>query len=343
MPTYTLEDVAVAIGATLAGDGSLRVRGLAPLREAGSGQLSFLANPRYREQALASSATALIVGLDYRANGGPALLRVPDPYAAYALAAALFENRPAVPAGVHPSAVLERGVSLGVGVAVGPLTVLAEGAVVGDAVRVGARCYVGPGVRVGAGTRLEPCVTLHSGTRIGERCILQSGAVVGSSGFGYSSSTEGYQRIPQLGGVRIEDDVEIGANCTIDRGSLSDTRIGRGSKLDNLVHVAHNVDVGEEALLVAQVGISGSTRIGDRAVLAGQVGVVGHIEVGDGARVGAQSGVTKSVPAGQEWFGYPARERRRAFRLHGLTAKLPELNERVRLLEARLAALEEPR
>jgi UDP-3-O-[3-hydroxymyristoyl] glucosamine N-acyltransferase len=184
---------------------------------------------------------------------------------------------------------------------------------------------------------------LLSGTRVGERCIVQSGTVIGSDGFGYATTPTGHRRIPQLGGVRIEDEVEIGANCTIDRGSLGDTRIGRGTKLDNLVHVAHNVDVGENVLIVAQVGISGSTRIGDRAVLAGQVGLVGHIEVGAGAKIGAQSGVRKSVPPGEEWFGYPARERREAFRLLVLQAKLPELVERLKEVEARLEALERSR
>ena len=196
-------------------------------------------------------------------------------------------------------------------------------------------------MRVGAGTRLGPGVVLLPGTRVGRRCILQSGTVVGSDGFGYAPTPEGHRRIPQLGGVVLEDDVELGANCTVDRGALVDTRIGRGTKVDNLVHVAHNVDVGEDVLIVAQVGISGSTRVGDRAVLAGQAGVVGHIEIGAGARIAAQSGVTKSVPAGEEWFGYPARERRRAFRQQALLAKLPELSARVLALEARLAALEE--
>jgi UDP-3-O-[3-hydroxymyristoyl] glucosamine N-acyltransferase len=341
VPSYTLEQIAAAIGARLAGRGSLVVTGLASLTEAGPGQLSFLANPRYRELALASRATALIVPTDYPADGGPALLRVADPYAAYALAAGLFEEQPSLDAGVHPSACVARGVKLGEGISVGAHALLAEDAWLGDGVRVGSGCYVGRGVRVGAGTRLGPRVVLLSGTRVGERCIVQSGTVIGSDGFGYATTPTGHRRIPQLGGVRIEDEVEIGANCTIDRGSLGNTRIGRGTKLDNLVHVAHNVDVGEDVLLVAQVGISGSTRVRDRVVLGGQVGVAGHIEVGEGARVAAKSGVSKSVPPGEEWFGYPARERLRVFRRQVLLAKLPELEARLCALEARLAALEE--
>jgi UDP-3-O-[3-hydroxymyristoyl] glucosamine N-acyltransferase len=341
MPSYTLEQVAVAIGARLSGDGSLQVTGMAPLSAAGPGQLAFLANPRYRDLVATSRATAIIVSEDFSGDGGHALLRVADPYASYALAAGLFQSEPPPPQGVHPSACVGRGVTLGEGVVVEAWAVLGEGAWIGEGARVGAGCYVGPGVRVGAGTRLGPRVVLLPGTRVGRRCILQSGTVVGSDGFGYAPTPAGHRRIPQLGGVVIEDDVELGANCTVDRGSLADTRIGRGSKLDNLVHVAHNVDVGEDVLIVAQVGISGSTRVGDRAVLAGQVGVVGHIEIGAGARVAAQSGVTKSVPPGEEWFGYPARERRRAFRQQALLAKLPELSARVLALEARLAALEE--
>ena len=341
MPSYTLEQVAVAIGARLAGDGALQVTGLAPLSDAGPGQLAFFANPRYREQVHSSRATALIVSEDFDGDGSHALLRVADPYASYALAAALFQEEAPPAVGVHPSVYVGCGVTLGEDVAIGAHAVLGEGAGVGDAARVGPGCYVGPGVRIGAGTRLGPRVVLLEGTRLGQRCILQSGTVVGSDGFGYATTPAGHRRIPQLGGVVLEDDVELGANCTVDRGSLADTRIGRGSKLDNLVHVAHNVDVGEGVLIVAQVGISGSTRVGDRAVLAGQVGVVGHIEIGAGARVAAQSGVTKSVPPGEEWFGYPARERRRAFRQQALLAKLPELAARVHALEERIAALEE--
>ncbi|MFN2432269.1 MAG: UDP-3-O-(3-hydroxymyristoyl)glucosamine N-acyltransferase [Gemmatimonadota bacterium] len=343
MPTYTLDDVAAALGARLHGDGSLTVSGLAPLREARPGQLSFVAHPRYLEQALASSATALIVPRDFPGNGDHALLEVADPYAAYAVAAGFFEQARPPARGVHSSAALGPGVRLGEGVRVGPLAVLERGAVLEDDVWVGAACVVGEGVRVGAASRLAPRVTLLPGTVLGARCIVQSGTVVSSDGFGYAGSPEGPRRIPQLGGVTVGDDVEIGANCTIDRGSLNDTRIGRGTKIDNLVHIAHNVQVGERVLLVAQVGISGSTRIGDGAVLAGQVGVVGHVEVGAGARVGAQSGVTKSVPAGEEWFGYPARERRASFRLHALVAKLPALVARLRGLEERLERLEERR
>jgi UDP-3-O-[3-hydroxymyristoyl] glucosamine N-acyltransferase len=341
--SYTLEEVAAAIGARLAGDGSLRVTGLAPLDRAGAGELSFFANPRYRGRALASGATALIVPEGFPPDGDRILLVAADPYAAYARAALLFESAEPDAPGVHPTACLGRGVQLGDGVSVGPRAVVGDGVKIGAGAAVGAGCILAAGVEVGTGTRLGPRVVLLGGTRVGARCIVQSGAVVGSDGFGYASAPAGHRRIPQLGGVSIEDEVEIGANCTIDKGALADTRIGRGTKLDNLVHVAHNVDVGEHVLIVAQVGISGSTRIGDRAVLAGQVGVVGHVEVGAGARVGAQSGVTKSVPAAEEWFGYPARERRRAFRQQALVAKLPDLADRLRRLEARLAALEERR
>ncbi|MBA2565889.1 MAG: UDP-3-O-(3-hydroxymyristoyl)glucosamine N-acyltransferase [Gemmatimonadetes bacterium] len=340
MPTYTLDEVAEAIGATLVGDGALTVSGLAPLPEAAPGQLSFFASRRYLPQALASRATALIVPAEFPANGGPALLRVADPYAAYVLAARFFESLTKAPAGVHPTVVLGEGSRLGARVSVAAGAILGPRVELDDDVRIGEGCVVAEGVRIGAGTRVGPRVTLLAGTRIGSRCVLQSGTVIGSDGFGYVPAGEGHARIPQLGGVRIEDDVEIGANCTIDRGSLGDTRIGRGSKLDNLVHVAHNVDVGEHVLIVAQVGISGSTRIGDGAALGGQVGVVGHIEVGAGARIGAQSGVTKSVPAGEEWFGYPARERRRSFRLQALCARLPDLERRLKRVEERLASRE---
>jgi UDP-3-O-[3-hydroxymyristoyl] glucosamine N-acyltransferase len=341
VPTYTLAQVAEAIGAELVGDPSLTVSGLASLPEACAGQLSFFANRRYLDLALASRATALIVPVDFLANGGPALLRVGDPYRAYAVVAELFDQTPRPAAGVHPSAVIGPDVRLGPRVSVGPHAVVEAGAELEEGVVVGAGGYVGSGVRIGAGTRLGPRVTLLAGTVLGRRCIVQSGTVVGSDGFGYALGPGGPLRIPQLGGVRIADEVEIGAGCTIDRGALAATRIGRGTKLDNLVHVGHNVEIGENVVVVAQVGISGSTRVGDGAVLAGQVGIVGHIEIGAGARIGAQSGVTKSVPPGEEWFGYPARERRGAFRLQALQAKLPDLWERLRAVERRLKRLEE--
>jgi UDP-3-O-[3-hydroxymyristoyl] glucosamine N-acyltransferase len=194
-------------------------------------------------------------------------------------------------------------------------------------------CVIGDEVRIGADTLIYPNVTILTRCTVGERCIIHSGTVIGSDGFGFVPQEAGHVKIPQLGTVVIADDVEIGANCAIDRGALGATRVGRGVKMDNLVHLAHNVDVGEDSFLVAQVGVSGSTKLGKGVSLAGQVGVVGHVELGDGVQVGAQSGVNHSVPAGQTVSGYPARPHREWLQIMGHLPKLPELYQRLRRLE----------
>jgi UDP-3-O-[3-hydroxymyristoyl] glucosamine N-acyltransferase len=201
---------------------------------------------------------------------------------------------------------------------------------------------LGPLVKIGADSVLHFGVVLYHGVELGERCLVHAGSVIGSDGFGFEPTRDGWEKVPQCGTVVVGDDVEIGANCAIDRGRFEATRIGNGVKLDNLVHLAHNVVVEDGALLVAQVGVAGSSRIGKRAVLAGQAGVVGHVEIGPGARIAAQSGVSRDVPAGEDQFGSPAREKGEAFRLHALYGKLPELFQRVRDLERRLGREEEP-
>ena len=203
------------------------------------------------------------------------------------------------------------------------------------------RVTIGPGAQVGADCVLYPGVVLYDGVVLGERCVLHAGAVIGADGFGFEPTASGWEKVPQCGTALIGDDVEIGANCTIDRGRFEATRIGNGVKLDNLVHVAHNVVVEDGALLIAQAGVAGSSRIGARAILAGQVGIGGHVEIGPGARIAAQSGVARDVPAGQDQFGTPAREKGEAFRLQALYGKLPDLHRRVRALERTLEAKED--
>jgi UDP-3-O-[3-hydroxymyristoyl] glucosamine N-acyltransferase len=220
---------------------------------------------------------------------------------------------------------------------VGPFTAIGAGARIASGAEIGASCVIEAGVDVGPGCRIFPRVTLHSGTRLGARCIVQSGSVLGSDGFGYATDERGrHHRVPQRGGLSIGDDVEIGANVTIDRGSAADTVIGAGTKIDNLVHIAHNVTIGQNAFIVAQVGIAGSTSIGDHAVIAGQAGIVGHVRIGDRARLGAQAGVIGDVPADAEYSGYPARSHREQMRAYALFARLPELFERLKAVETRL-------
>lgn len=342
MTTRTVSELAELCGATLEGDGSRSVRGPASLQEAGPDEVSFLGNPRYASELLRTRAAAVLLapGIEVR-RPDLSLLRHPHPNGAFTRIVEAFLPRPSRPEpGVHPGATVSPEAVLGRGVSVGPRAVVGAGAVLEDGVVVHAQAYVGADVRVGEGTTLHPSVVLYDRVSVGARCILHAGSVVGSDGFGFEPTPEGWEKIPQCGTVVIEDDVELGANVTIDRGRFGATRIGRGCKLDNLVHVGHNVTVGEGTLLIAQVGIAGSSSIGKGAILAGQVGVTGHLEIGDGARISAQSGVDKSLPGGQDYFGSPARPRSEALKILALSARLPDLKDRVRRMEERLASLE---
>jgi UDP-3-O-[3-hydroxymyristoyl] glucosamine N-acyltransferase len=248
----------------------------------------------------------------------------------------LLYEPPTRAAGVHPSAELGRGATVGDGAAIGPFVVVGEGAVIGARAWVGAHCAVGDGVTVGEDSRLHDGVTLYPGAVVGRRVVLHSGVRIASDGFGYVFQGGAHQKVPHVGRAVIEDDVEIGANTTVDRGSIDDTVIGAGTKIDNLVHVGHNVRIGRLCLIMAQVGIAGSAHIGDGCIIAGQAGLGGHIVVGDRARIGGQAGVFGSVPAGETWSGYPARRHREALRAQGALFKLAEMIRPLQeLVEAR--------
>jgi UDP-3-O-[3-hydroxymyristoyl] glucosamine N-acyltransferase len=336
MPKIPLSELAGAIGARLEGDPTFEVSGIAPLERAGPDDLSFLANPRYEAAALASAAGALVTGRDFPADGRN-ILRCENPYLGFARAVAMLSPDPPVVAGVHPTAIVDPSASIPASAAVGPLAVVGSGVELGEGVVIGAGSHLEDGVRIGAGTRLFPRVTVHRGTTLGERCVVQSGCVLGADGFGYATDDGGvHHRVPQRGGLTIGDDVDLGANVTIDRGSAGNTVIGDGCKIDNLVQIAHNVRIGRNAMIVAQVGVAGSTVIGDRVVLGGQAGIIGHARIGDRARIGGQAGVIGDVPAGMEVSGYPARSHRDQMRAHALFARLPELFQRLKRLEDRL-------
>lgn len=339
----TLQELARQLGCRVEGDGRLEVARVATLEQAGPGDLTFLANPKYRGALATTRATAVIAGDDV--TGAPcAVLRSSNPYLAFARAirALVPESRPA--ASVHPTAVVAADVVLGEGVSIGPYAVVGAGA------RLGARTVIHPHVVIGAGVEMGPDCLVHAhvsireGCRLGARVVLQDGAVVGGDGFGFAPRGDGtYEKIPQLAIVVIEDDVEVGANATIDRPAVGETRIGAGTKIDNLVQVAHGVQVGRNVLLAAQVGIAGSTVLEDNVMLGGQVGVNGHITLGKGAMASAQTGITNSVAAGVLVSGYPAIPNREWLKASVLVRKLPELKQRVAELEARLAALETAR
>jgi UDP-3-O-[3-hydroxymyristoyl] glucosamine N-acyltransferase len=334
----TLGELAAFLGGELRGPAELVIRGVNALARATPQEIAFVAHKRYLPQAEASRAGALIVTPDWSALP-QALIIVTDPRRAFAQVAVLFAPpRPRWP-GISSAAHLGRDVALGQDVSIAPLVSVGDETRLEDGVTIMPGCVIGAQVSIGRGTVLYPNVTVLDRSVIGADCIIHSGSVIGSDGFGFIPGPEGHLKIPQLGRVVIEDDVEIGANCTIDRGALEDTRVGRGTKLDNLVHLAHNVEVGEHCLLVAQVGVAGSTRLGKGVVLGGQVGVVGHIEIGDGVQIGAQSGVPNSIPAGQIVMGTPPLPRREALRVAAHFPKLPELYQKVKLLERQLAEL----
>lgn len=336
MPKVTLGELAGAIGARLEGDPAVEVTGVARLEDAGPEDLSFLANPRYEVDARESAAAAIVVGDGYR-SGEQNILRTENPYLAFARAVELITPSEPLRPGVAETAVVDPSVTVPADASIGPWVVIERGVELGAGVAVGAGTVIEARVEIGDGSRIGPRVTVHRGTSIGERCIVQSGAVLGSEGYGYATDKSGrHHPVPQRGGLVIGDDVDIGANVTIDRGSIGDTVIGSGTKIDNLVHVAHNVRIGKNAIIVAQVGIAGSTQVGDYVVLGGQAGLQGHIRVGDRARIGGQAGVIGDVPADAELSGYPARPHREQMRAYALFTRLPEFFDRLKALESRL-------
>lgn len=336
----TVGELASQLGAELEGEPDRRISGAAPLHTAAESDVSFLARPKYRPYLSTTRAAAVIVGRELGAvddaPGSTALLWVDDAHAALADTLCLLYPEEPRPAEIASTAVLEPGVELGRDVSIGPYSVIGAGTRLDDNVRIGAHCTIGRGCRLGAGTELKDQVCLYPDTSIGDRCIIHSGARVGVDGYGYVFQEEEHRKIPQVGRCVIEDGVEIGANTCIDRGSVGETRVGAGTKIDNLVHIAHNVQIGRNCIIVAQVGIAGSTDLGDGVALAGQVGIIGHLSIGAGARVAAQSGVSHDVPAGETWFGYPARPRTEALRASAAMLKLPDLIRRVQRIEREL-------
>lgn len=336
-----LSHIAEQIGGQLFGDPDIEITGVAGIREAGDSDLTFLANARYENFMESTRAAAVVVGLNGRDYGRPHI-RVGNPYLGYVQAIRLLHGSgaPAVRPGIHPRAIVSGTAQVGEGVHVGAGSVIEDDARIGDRTVILPQAHVGCGSRLGEDCLLYPGAVVREKCTLGDRVILHCGAVVGSDGFGYVWDGERHQKIPHLGIVVLEDDVEIGANAAIDRGTTGETRVGAGTKIDNLVQVAHNVRIGEHSLLCAQAGVSGSSELGRRVTLAGQVGLAGHLKIGDGAIVGAQSGVERDVPENEFWFGYPAKDRHRAMREYASLGKLPELLRRVRQLEERLEQLD---
>jgi UDP-3-O-[3-hydroxymyristoyl] glucosamine N-acyltransferase len=333
------------------GDPDRRVNRLAGLEEAGPGDLSFLANPAYAKLLAATGAEAAVVGRDI-GDAPCALLQADNPDLAFARAALLISPLPPPPPpGIHPSAMIAPSASLGQDVSIGAGTVIEAGVVVGDRTIIYPQVHAGAGAHIGEDCLFYPGVKIYPGVAIGHRCIFHAGTVIGSDGFGYAWTGQGYFKIPQVGTVVIEDDVEIGANACVDRARFGETRIGRGTKLDNLVQIAHNVKLGPCCAFAAQVGIAGSASIGAGVQMGGQAAAVGHIRIGDGLTIVGQSAVSKSIPgreAGVEkdrliWIDSPAKPMREHLREAQNLKALGRLRETVRNLEARLEELENGR
>ena len=339
-----LAEIAERIGGKLKGKGDLEIEGVAGLQEAKAGQISFLASPKYKQFLESTQAAAVILPLADENNLKIPSILHPNPYYAFARAVRLFyPEKRKYPAGVHPTAVIGKQVKLGRNVYIGPYCVIEDQVRINDNCIIQAGSFLGQKCQLAEEVYLYPRVTIYHDCVIGQSVIIHSGVVIGSDGFGFAFDNGKYHKIPQIGNVIIEDEVEIGANCTIDRAALGTTRIGRGTKIDNLVHVGHSVEIGEDSILVAQVGIGGSTKIGRQVTLAGQAGIVGHIIIGDFVTVGAQGGVTKSIPANTTVSGYPAREHRKAKRIEACLSNLPDYVERIKELEKEIAKLKKMR
>lgn len=330
----TAKELAEKIGARVEGDDSLELTTVAAPERAGPRHLIYVEAAKHAERAVASAA-ACVVATEGIALPGKTVLRSAQPKVAFAKAAALLLERAPIASGIHTTAIVAPLARIGANVGIGPYAVIGEDAHIGDGTQIGAHSVIGAGCWIGENCRIHPHVTLYAGARVGHCVEIHSGAVIGADGFGYASDGERYWKFPQAGIVEIGDDVEIGANATIDRGSLDDTRIGEGVKLDNLVHVGHNVQIGVHTVVAAQTGISGSSKLGHHVVCGGQVGIADHCTLEDGSIAGAQAGIPtgKTIRSGQTVWGTPARPLHKFKEAYVWFARLPELGERIKKLE----------
>jgi len=335
--TFTAAQIALLINGTVEGNPDVAVGSFGKIEEAGEGQLSFFANPKYEEYLYTTAASVIIINDSYQLKNpvNACLIRVPDAYSAFATLLSKYQEMMTQQlAGIqHPSFIASTA-RLGEKIFVGAFVYVGEKAVIGSNAKIFANSYIGNNVRIGENSIIHPGVKIYHDCVVGNNVTIHAGTVIGSDGFGFAPQSDGsFKKVPQIGNVVIEDNVEIGANCTIDRATIGSTVIKSGAKLDNLIQIAHNVEVGSSTVIAAQAGVSGSTKIGNGVMIGGQAGIVGHIQIGDGAKINAQSGVSKSIEPGKAVTGSPAHDYTSALRSQALSRKLPDLEKRIKELE----------
>ncbi len=338
-----IRQIAELIGGDIEGDEGILISGVSGIKEARQGEITFVANKRYSNLMETTNASAIIVSRDIERSNSRTLIKTDDPYLAFTRVMRMWANGNGdtqAEAGIHPTAVIGKNAKLGEGVSIQAFAVIGDDVEIGDNVVIYPQVYIGRKTKIGEETLIYPRVTIREKISIGKRCIIHSGTVIGSDGFGFAPVKGTHHKVPQIGTVIIEDDVEIGANVAIDRATIGKTQIGRGTKIDNLVQIAHNVTIGNNSIIVAQVGLSGSSTIGSGVTIAGQAGVTGHIVVGDNSTVAARSGVTKSVPPNSCVSGFPAQPHDKEKRLKVSLLRVPETNKKIRDLEKRIRSLE---
>jgi len=339
MQERTLGEIAEYVGGRVCGDPNIRIRAAATLSRAGPGDVSFLVNRKYEKQLESTKAAAVIIGQEMP-GAGVALVVAEDPYFAFTRALILlYGHRRHKEVGISTRAFIDASAKIGANCHIHDFATISEDAQIGDGCVIYPCVYIGPGARVGDGCIIYPNVTIHDGCRIGSRVIIHANSTIGVDGFGYATHQGVHHKIPQVGGVIVEDDVEIGSSCSIQRGTLDDTVIGQGSKLGDLVTIGHGTRIGPCCLLVAQVGIAGSTTVGHHGTIGGQVGVVGHVTIGNNVTIGAQAGVINSIPDGETVLGAPAIDAGQARRAYTMLPYLPQMRQDIRTLQNQLEKL----
>ena len=338
---FTAEQIASVIGGKIEGDKDAKVRTFAKIEEGVEGAISFLSNPKYTHYIYDTKSSVVIVNEDVELEGtvAPTLIRVKNAYESIAQLLQIYEARKPKKTGVSPQAYISPTAKLGKDCYVGPFACIGEGTVIGDGCQIYPHAVVGDNVKMGNGCILYPNTTVYQGCKIGNNVTLHAGSVIGADGFGFAPNADGYDKIPQIGIVTIEDNVEIGANTCVDRSTMGSTVIRKGVKLDNLVQVAHNVEIGENTVMSAQVGIAGSTKVGSWCMFGGQVGIAGHITIGDKTFLGAQSGVPGSLKGGEELIGTPPMNPRNYFKSQAIFRRLPDMYKELEALKKTIEEL----